>query len=65
MVESHKLAHEKQRGGNDIVKHHYIYDHNELLKYTTEMTRSKHAKIHAAMRKEEIVVPHINNRGNI
>lgn len=46
--------------GQQIVKHHYIYDESDLSKYTTEMTRSKHAIIHAAMRKEGIMVPHIN-----
>ena len=43
-----------------LVNHHYIYDESDLTKYTTKMTRSKHAQIHAAMRKEGIVVPHIN-----
>jgi len=46
--------------GQQIVKHHYIYDHNDLTKYTTEMTRATHAKIHMAMRKEGIKIPHIN-----
>lgn len=46
--------------GKQIVKHHYIYDESDLTKYTTEMTRAKHAQIHAAMRKEGIIVPHIN-----
>lgn len=58
--ESAKASQDKQRGGNDMVKHHYIYDHSDLSKYTMKVTRSKHAKIHAWMRKAGIVVPHIN-----
>ena len=50
-----------QIGGQDLVKHHYIYDHSDLNKYTTIMTRSKHTKLHRAMRKEKIKIPHINN----
>jgi hypothetical protein len=46
--------------GQQIVRHHYIYDESDLSKYTMEMTRSKHMKIHQAMRKEKIEIPHIN-----
>lgn len=56
---------ERQRGGNDVVDHHYIYDHSDLTKYTMKVTRSKHAKIHAWMRKSGIKVPHINARSSI
>lgn len=52
-------------GGNDIIKHHYIYDNNDLSKYTTEMTRSNHAILHWNMRKSGIEVPHINIGGAI
>ena len=51
---------EKMRGGNDIVLHHYIYDHSDATKYTMEVTRSKHMQIHIWMRKAGLFVPHIN-----
>jgi hypothetical protein len=51
---------EKQRGGEDLVRHHYIYDHNDLSKYTTLMTRSKHTQLHQSFRKCGIFIPHIN-----
>ena len=51
---------DRMRGGNDLVDHHYIYDHSDLSKYTMKVTRSKHAQIHAWTRKAGIVVPHIN-----
>lgn len=60
---AHKIASEKKRGGNDTVNHHYIYDHSDLSKYTTKMTRSKHTYIHNLMRKAGIKVPHINIEG--
>lgn len=53
-------ANEAMRGGNDILKHHYIYDHANPEKYTMKITRSKHAKIHMWMRRSGIKVPHIN-----
>ena len=46
--------------GDSIVFHHYIYDDSDTTKYTMEMTRAKHAQIHAWMRKDGIKVPHIN-----
>ena len=49
-----------QIGGQDLVKHHYIYDHNDLTKYTTLMTRSKHNQIHCYLRKLKIKIPHLN-----
>lgn len=55
-----KANNEKQRGGFDIVKHHHIYDHSDLSKYTIEMTRQKHARLHRQMRSLNIQVPHIN-----
>lgn len=56
----HKAASEKKRGGYDIVKHHYIYDHNDLSKYTIKMTRSEHATLHHNLRALGIKIPHIN-----
>ena len=61
--ESAKAEHERQQGGNDIVKHHYIYDHSDLSKYTMKITRAKHTQIHHWMRKAGIEVPHINIKG--
>ena len=58
--ESAKVEHERQRGGNDILNHHYIYDHANPEKYTMKVTRKKHTQIHRWMRKAGIVVPHIN-----
>ena len=49
-----------KRGGQDIVYHHYIYDHSDLTKYTMKMTRSAHTKLHNMMHKTGIEVPHIN-----
>lgn len=54
---------ERQRSGNDIVNHHYIYDHSDLSKYTMKMTRSAHFRLHNNMRKAGIKVPHINIKG--
>lgn len=58
--ESCKAEHERQRGGNDLVDHHYIYDHSDLSKYTMKVTRKKHTLIHHWMRKAGIKIPHIN-----
>ena len=58
--DKYKAVMDKQRGGNDIVKHHYIYDHNDLSLYTMEMTRSRHTWLHNTMRRAEIEIPHIN-----
>lgn len=48
------------RGGNDIIEHHYIYDHSDLTKYTMKITRKKHTLIHHWMKKCGIEIPHIN-----
>lgn len=58
--ESVKAQNQRMSGGNDIVKHHYIYDHADLSKYTMEITRTKHSRLHALMLKSGITVPHIN-----
>ena len=49
-----------RRGGEDIVNHHYIYDHANPELYTMKITRAKHTQIHNWMKKAGIVVPHIN-----
>jgi hypothetical protein len=55
-----KAESKRQRGGNDICKHHYIYDHNDLSKYTIKMTRKEHTILHNNVRALGIKVPHIN-----
>jgi len=55
-----KAEAERQRGGNDIVKHHYIYDHFDLSLNTVEMTRSNHSKLHRLFQILGYIVPHIN-----
>lgn len=51
---------ERQRGGNDIVGHHYIYDHSDLSLNIVKMTRSNHTSLHHLLKKLGYVVPHIN-----
>ena len=58
--EAAKTASEKQIGGHDILNHHHIYDHDDLSKYTIEMTRSEHTTLHWNMRDLGLKVPHIN-----
>lgn len=56
----HEINIENMKGGNDILKHHHIYDHNDLSKYTIEITRSEHGRLHRNMKFLGIKVPHIN-----
>lgn len=58
--EAAKANANRMRGGDDIVEHHYIYDHSDLSKYTMKMPRSEHSKLHSLMRTSGIKVPHIN-----
>ena len=53
-------VHDAQRGGHDIVKHHFIYDHNDLSLNTVQITRSDHSKLHRLLQKLGYKVPHIN-----
>ena len=46
--------------GEQMIKHHYIYDFNDLDKYTIEVTRSEHATIHHNIRRAGLEVPCIN-----
>lgn len=46
--------------GQEIVNHHYLYDHDDLSLNTVKMVRSDHGKLHALLRKLEYKVPHIN-----
>ena len=48
------------RGGNDLVTHHYIYDHGDMSLNTVQMTRSDHARLHMLLKKLNYIVPHIN-----
>ena len=54
-----KAANDTMRGGNDLVKHHYIYDHNNLSLNTVQMVRSDHMKLHKLLQKLGYIVPHI------
>jgi hypothetical protein len=49
-----------QRGGHDIVEHHYLYDHSDLSLNTVGITRSNHMKLHKLLQKLGYVIPHIN-----
>lgn len=51
---------ENMQGGDDIVNHHYIYDHDDLTKYIMRMTRKEHGKLHRNMQIIGLKVPHIN-----
>lgn len=56
----HPEKYDVMRGGNDIVGHHYIYDHSDLSKNIMKMTRSMHMRLHNLFRKYGIEIPHIN-----
>ena len=58
--EADKANADAMRGGNDICKHHYIYDESDLSKYTMKMTRSAHTRLHHNMQISGIKVPYIN-----
>lgn len=58
--EAQLLADEMERGGNDIVWHHYIYDHSNLSKNIVGMARSDHTRLHELLKKLGYVTPHIN-----
>jgi hypothetical protein len=59
--EAMQSEHEKQRGGDDILYHHWLYDDADLSKYTMPMTRKDHAVMHNRMRADGYTVPHINS----
>ena len=56
-------ANDKMRGGDDIVTHHYIYDHDDLSLNTVKMTRSDHTSLHNVLRNLGYIVPYINVKG--
>lgn len=51
---------DRMRGGEDLVEHHYIYDHDDLSLNIVQMTRSDHSRLHKLLKKLGIKVPHIN-----
>ena len=59
--DAHKAASEKERGGNDLVTHHYIYDHNDLSLNTVQISRKDHSRLHRLLKKLGYVVPHIES----
>lgn len=54
----------REKWSKDFVKHHLIYDHSDIKKYTVLMTRSAHATLHIAFRSIGYEIPHINRRSN-
>lgn len=58
---SMQIEHDRQRGGDDIVWHHWLYDDADLSKYTMPMTRSEHSTMHNYMKAAGYRVPHINS----
>ena len=55
-----KAAYDVMCGGNDLVDHHYIYDHSDLSLNTVQMTRSDHQKLHLLLKRLGYIIPHIN-----
>ena len=51
---------EKMRGGNDIINHHFVYDHDNPDQHIVEITRSQHSAHHAWMIRSGLEVPHFN-----
>ena len=49
-----------QVGGNDIINHHFIYDHDNPDQHTVKLTRSQHAAHHHWMRRNGLEVLHYN-----
>ena len=58
--EAAKVNWENMRGGDDIVWHHWLYDHNDLSLNTVQMTRSNHMKLHHSLKRLGCIIPHIN-----
>jgi hypothetical protein len=55
-----KARNDTMRGGDDIVKHHYIYDHADLSLNTVQMTRSDHMSLHRLLQKLGYIILHVN-----
>ena len=53
-------AADKMIGGDDIVRHHYVYDHSDLSKYTVRMSRTEHSRLHRLFESAGIIIQHIN-----
>jgi hypothetical protein len=56
----HKAASDKMCGGHDIIRHHFIYDHNNPGQHTIEITRSEHQIHHQWMKRNRLEVQHLN-----
>jgi hypothetical protein len=59
-IAADKAHGDAQRGGYDVVNHHYLYDHSDLSLNTVGMTRSDHTRLHWLLWKLGVEVPHIN-----
>ena len=57
---AYRSAMGNQRGGNDLINHHYIYDHNDRSLNTIQITRKDHSRLHQLLKKLKYVIPHIN-----
>lgn len=55
-----EAVYEEMRGGNDINKHHFIYDHAHPENHVVEITRTEHSAHHRWMDRNGIEVPHLN-----
>ena len=58
--ETRKKIADAMIGGDDIVWHHVLYDHSDLLKNRVPMTRRNHSMGHRVLQKLGIEIPHIN-----
>ena len=62
MSDAMKAEQERQRGGNDMLNHHMIYDHADLTKHVMPMTRAMHSRLHRVFEANGIEIPHINTK---
>ena len=60
MFGKHHSEETKKKMSKAIVNHHYIYDFNDLSKYTIPVTTSEHVTIHNNLRRVRLEVPCIN-----
>lgn len=65
LADAQKRQYENMRGGNDIVEHHYLYDHSDLSLNTIKITRSDHTQLHNLLLKLCVRIPHINIRSKL
>ena len=55
-----KASQDRQRGGHDIIEHHFIYDYNNPENHTVKITRSQHMSHHLWMKRNGLEVSCIN-----